>query len=162
MKRIKLKELLDIPIFHDDQHGTAIITLAALINALDISKKSIKDIKIVVNGAGASAMACTNLFKNNGVSKDNIIMVDRKGVIYRGRDNLNQWKSAFAIETKQLHRFSKLSIFLDLISMSQKELHLSDLLFAITLSSMLLEHWCLESYQFLKKSYFEISPRLNS
>ena len=59
----KLKEKLDIPIFHDDQHGTAIITLAALINALDISKKSIKDIKVVVNGAGASAMACTNLFK---------------------------------------------------------------------------------------------------
>jgi len=96
----KLKEKLDIPVFHDDQHGTAIITLAALINALDISKKSIKDIKIVVNGAGASAMACTNLFKNNGVIGKNIIMVDRKGVIYRGRDNLNQWKSAHAVETQ--------------------------------------------------------------
>jgi len=96
----KLKEKLDIPIFHDDQHGTAIITLAALINALDVSKKSIKDIKVVVSGAGASAMACTNLFKNSGVLKDNIIMIDRKGVIYRGRDNLNQWKSAYAIETK--------------------------------------------------------------
>jgi len=96
----KLKEKLDIPIFHDDQHGTAIITLAALINALDISKKSIGNIKVVVNGAGASAMACTNLFKNSGVKKDNITMLDRKGVIYRGRDNLNQWKSAHAIETK--------------------------------------------------------------
>jgi len=96
----KLKEKLDIPIFHDDQHGTAIITLAALINALDISKKSIKDIKVVVSGAGASAMACTNLFRNSGVSKDNIIMIDRKGVIYKGRDNLNQWKSAYAIKTK--------------------------------------------------------------
>jgi len=96
----KLKEKLDIPVFHDDQHGTAIITLAALINALDISKKSMKNIKVVVNGAGASAMACTNLFKNNGVLSKNIVMVDRKGVIYRGRDNLNQWKSAYAIETK--------------------------------------------------------------
>ena len=96
----KLKEKLDIPIFHDDQHGTAIITLAALINALDISKKSIDKIRVVVNGAGASAMACTNLFKNSGVKKNNITMLDRKGVIYRGRDNLNQWKSTHAIETK--------------------------------------------------------------
>ena len=96
----KLKEILDIPIFHDDQHGTAIITSAALINALDISKKSIKKIKVVVNGAGASAIACTNLLKNTGVPKENIIMLDSKGVIYRGRDNLNQWKSVHAIETK--------------------------------------------------------------
>jgi malate dehydrogenase (oxaloacetate-decarboxylating)(NADP+) len=96
----KLKETLDIPVFHDDQHGTAIITTAALINALDISKKSIKDIKVVVNGAGASAMACTNLFKNSGVPQKNITMVDRKGVIYRGRENLNQWKSSHALETK--------------------------------------------------------------
>jgi len=95
----KLKEILDIPVFHDDQHGTAIITTAALINALDITKKSIKKIKVVVNGAGASAMACANLFKNSGVPQDNITMVDRKGVIYRGRKNLNQWKSSFAIET---------------------------------------------------------------
>jgi len=96
----KLKKKLDIPIFHDDQHGTAIITLAALINALDISKKSLKDIKVVVNGAGASAMACSNLFKKSGVLNKNITMIDRKGVLYRGRDNLNQWKSAHAIETK--------------------------------------------------------------
>jgi len=96
----KLKEILDIPVFHDDQHGTAIITSAALINALDISKKNIKKISIVVNGAGASAMACTNLFKKSGVPNKNIKMIDRKGVIYRGRDNLNQWKSAHAIETK--------------------------------------------------------------
>ena len=95
----KLKEILDIPVFHDDQHGTAIITTAALINALDITKRSIKKIKIVVNGAGASAMACANLFKNSGVPQDNITMVDRKGAIYRGRKNLNQWKSSFAIET---------------------------------------------------------------
>ena len=96
----KLKEILDIPVFHDDQHGTAIITTAALINALDISNKSIKEIKVVVNGAGASAMACTNLFKNSGVPQKNITMVDRTGVIYRGREGLNQWKSSHAIETK--------------------------------------------------------------
>ena len=96
----KLKELLDIPIFHDDQHGTAIITCAALMNAIDIAKKDIKKIKVVVNGAGASAMACTNLFIKSGVPKKNITMLDRKGVIYKGRGNLNEWKSAFAINTK--------------------------------------------------------------
>ena len=96
----ELKEKLDIPVFHDDQHGTAIITTAALINALDISKKSIKKIKIVINGAGASAIACSDLFMGNGVPKENITMIDRKGVIYKGRDNLNHWKSAHAIKTK--------------------------------------------------------------
>ena len=96
----KLKEILDIPVFHDDQHGTAIITTAALINALDISKKKIDKVKIVVNGAGASAMACTNLFYKSGVPKKNITMIDRQGVIFRGRENLNQWKSSHAIETK--------------------------------------------------------------
>jgi malate dehydrogenase (oxaloacetate-decarboxylating)(NADP+) len=98
----KLKEILDIPVFHDDQHGTAIITTAALISALDISGKSIKDIKVVVNGAGASAIACTNLFKNSGVPNENIIMLDRQGVIYRGRtEGMDQWKSIHAIETKK-------------------------------------------------------------
>ncbi|MDC1099384.1 NADP-dependent malic enzyme [Candidatus Pelagibacter ubique] len=98
----KLKEILDIPVFHDDQHGTAIITTAALINALDISGKSIKDIKVVVNGAGASAIACTNLFKNSGVLSENVIMLDRKGVVYRGRtEGMDQWKSAHAVETKK-------------------------------------------------------------
>ena len=96
----KLKEILDIPVFHDDQHGTAIITYAALTNAIDIAKKDIKKIKVVVNGAGASAMACTNLFKNSGVPQKNITMLDRKGVIHKGRDDLNRWKSAQAIETK--------------------------------------------------------------
>ena len=96
----KLKELLDIPIFHDDQHGTAIITTAALINALDISKKKIEEVKIVVNGAGASAQACANLFKSSGVKSENIIMCDSKGVIYKGRKNIDQFKSAHAIETK--------------------------------------------------------------
>ena len=97
----KLKELVDIPIFHDDQHVTAIITTAGLINALDISGKSIKDVKIVVNGAGASAIACTELFKNSGVPNENVTMIDRKGVIYRGRaEGMDQWKSKHAVETK--------------------------------------------------------------
>ena len=95
----KLKEILDIPVFHDDQHGTAIITSAALINALDINKKSINKIKVVINGAGASAMACANLFKKSGVLQKNLTMIDRTGVIYRGRKKMNQWKSAHAIET---------------------------------------------------------------
>ena len=95
----KLKKILDIPVFHDDQHGTAIITTAALINAIDISKKQIDKVKIVVNGAGASAMACANLFKKNGVPKKNITMIDRTGVIYQGRKNLNKWKSDHAIKT---------------------------------------------------------------
>ena len=95
----KLKELLDIPIFHDDQHGTAIITTAALINALDISKKKIDEVKIVVNGAGASAQACANLFKSSGVKNKNIVMCDSKGVIYKGRKNVDQFKSAHAIDT---------------------------------------------------------------
>ena len=96
----KLRETLDIPIFHDDQHGTAIITTAALINALDISKKKVSDVRIVVNGAGASAIACANLFKKIGIKKENIIMLDRKGVIYKGRDNVDEFKSAYAVNTK--------------------------------------------------------------
>ena len=96
----KLRETLDIPIFHDDQHGTAIITSAALINALDISNKKAEEVKIVINGAGASALACANLFKSIGIKSQNIIMLDRKGVIYKGRDNIDQFKSAYAIETK--------------------------------------------------------------
>ncbi len=96
----KLKEKLDIPVFHDDQHGTAIITTAALINALDISKKSLKKINIVINGAGASAIACSDLFMISGIPKEKITMIDRKGVIYEGRDNLNHWKSKHAIKTK--------------------------------------------------------------
>ncbi len=96
----KLKEILDIPVFHDDQHGTAIITTAALINAVHITKRDIKKIKIVINGAGASAMACASLFRKKGVPQKNITMLDRKGIIYKGRENLNEWKSSHAIETK--------------------------------------------------------------
>ena len=96
----KLRDTLDIPIFHDDQHGTAIITSAALINALDISNKKPGEVKVVVNGAGASALACANLFKSIGIKTQNIIMLDTKGVIYKGRDNVDQFKSAYANETK--------------------------------------------------------------
>ncbi len=95
----KLKKKLDIPVFHDDQHGTAIITSAALINAIDIAKKNIKKLKIVINGAGASAMACANLFKKIGVSKKNITMLDRKGVIHKNRKGLNKWKRSHAVKT---------------------------------------------------------------
>ncbi len=97
----KLKEILDIPVFHDDQHGTAIITTAALINALDICNKSIKKIRVVVNGAGASAQACTELFIKFGVPSKNITMLDRKGVIYKGRtEGIDKWKSRYAVDTK--------------------------------------------------------------
>jgi len=96
----KLRDTLDIPIFHDDQHGTAIITSAALINALDISNKKPSEAKVVVNGAGASALACANLFKSIGIKTQNIIMLDTKGVIYKGRDNVDQFKSTYAVKTK--------------------------------------------------------------
>ena len=96
----KLKQLLDIPVFHDDQHGTAIITSAALINACDIANKKIEKIKVVINGAGASAMACAKMFINSGVTKKNITMLDSKGIIHSERKNLNEWKKLFAIKTK--------------------------------------------------------------
>ncbi len=97
----RLRELLDIPVFHDDQHGTAIISAAGLINALDITGKSLKDIKLVVNGAGAAAIACVELIKAMGVPHDNVVLCDSKGVIYKGREqSMNQWKSAHAAETK--------------------------------------------------------------
>jgi malate dehydrogenase (oxaloacetate-decarboxylating)(NADP+) len=97
----RLREEMDIPVFHDDQHGTAIISAAGLISALDITGKSIKDIKLVVNGAGAAAIACVELIKSMGVPHDNVIMCDTKGVIYQGRtQDMNQWKSAHAVPTK--------------------------------------------------------------
>ncbi len=96
----KLKEILQIPVFHDDQHGTAIITSAALINAINIVNKKINKIKVVINGAGASAMACANLFKKLGVLQKNLTMIDTKGVIYKQRKGLNKWKLDHAINTK--------------------------------------------------------------
>src|ERR1700744_3539875 len=97
----RLREIMDIPVFHDDQHGTAIIAAAGLINALDLTGRSAKKVKMVVNGAGASAIACVELFKALGVPNENVIMCDTKGVIYKGRkEGMNQWKSAHAVETK--------------------------------------------------------------
>ena len=97
----KLKNILDIPIFHDDQHGTAIISAAALINALDLVGKDLKTAKIVVNGAGAAGIACLELLKAMGMPHENAILCDTKGVIHTERkENLNQWKSAHAIKTK--------------------------------------------------------------
>lgn len=95
----RLREELDIPVMHDDQHGTAIISAAALINALDITNKDISKIKLVVNGAGASAIACTNLYIRFGVKKENIIMCDSKGVITIKRPNLTDTKKEFAIDS---------------------------------------------------------------
>ena len=95
-----LKERMKIPVMHDDQHGTAIITAAGLINAMHLTGREMKDVKIVVNGAGAAAIACTALIKAMGVRHDNVIMCDRSGVIYQGRtESMDQWKSAHAAKT---------------------------------------------------------------
>jgi len=97
----RLRELLDIPVFHDDQHGTAIIAAAGLINALHLTGRDIRETRLVVNGAGASGIACTELLKGLGLHPNNVILCDTKGVIYQGRtEGMNQWKSAHAVETK--------------------------------------------------------------
>ena len=97
----RLKEEMDIPVFHDDQHGTAVICAAGLINALYISGKKIEDCKIVMNGAGAAGIACLELIKTMGARQDHCIMCDTKGVIYQGRtEGMNQWKSAHAANTE--------------------------------------------------------------
>jgi len=97
----KLRELLDIPVFHDDQHGTAIIATAGLLNALDLTGRKMEDTKIVCNGAGAAGIACLELLRSIGFRPENLILCDTKGVIYTGRtDGMNQWKSAYAVETK--------------------------------------------------------------
>jgi malate dehydrogenase (oxaloacetate-decarboxylating)(NADP+) len=96
----RLRELVDIPIFHDDQHGTAIITAAAFLNALDLTGRDIRSTKVVMNGAGAAGIACLELIKAMGLPHDNAILCDSQGVITPGRKGLNQWKSAHAIKTK--------------------------------------------------------------
>jgi malate dehydrogenase (oxaloacetate-decarboxylating)(NADP+) len=97
----RLRELMDIPIFHDDQHGTAIVSSAGLINALQLTGRNIKDIRMVVNGAGAASIACIELVKAMGMPHENAILCDTKGVIYQGRtEGMNQWKSAHAVRTK--------------------------------------------------------------
>jgi malate dehydrogenase (oxaloacetate-decarboxylating)(NADP+) len=96
----KLKEIMDIPVFHDDQHGTAIISAAGMINALELVDKKIEEVKIVVNGAGAAGIACANLAITMGIDKNNVILCDTKGVIYKGRtDGMNEYKERLAAET---------------------------------------------------------------
>ncbi|HZT26607.1 MAG TPA: NADP-dependent malic enzyme [Pseudolabrys sp.] len=96
----RLRELMDIPVFHDDQHGTAIIAAAGLLNALHLTGREIKDTKLVCNGAGAAGIACLELLKAIGFRPENLILCDTKGVIYQGRkDGMNQWKSAYAVKT---------------------------------------------------------------
>jgi len=98
----KLKARMKIPVFHDDQHGTAIISAAAFLNALEITNRKIEDVKVVFAGAGAAAIACANLYVTYGVRLENILMVDRTGVIYEGRtENMNPYKVKFARNTKK-------------------------------------------------------------
>jgi malate dehydrogenase (oxaloacetate-decarboxylating)(NADP+) len=97
----KLRELLDIPVFHDDQHGTAIIAAAGLINAIELTGREIATTKLVCNGAGAAGIACLELLRAIGFRPENLMLCDTKGVIYEGRtDGMNQWKSGFAVKTK--------------------------------------------------------------
>jgi len=96
----ELKKTMNIPVFHDDQHGTAIISCAALINAAEVAKKELKDLRIVVSGAGSAAIACCNLYILAGVTRKNISMFDTKGLIHKDRKDLNKYKAAFAIENK--------------------------------------------------------------
>lgn len=96
----RLKELMDIPVFHDDQHGTAIIAAAGLMNACDLTGRPLDRIKMVINGAGAASINCADIVKQLGVRPENVVMCDTKGVIWRGRtEGMNQWKSAHAVET---------------------------------------------------------------
>src|SRR6201994_2688738 len=97
----RLRELLEIPVFHDDQHGTAIIAAAGLINALHLTGRELHNMKMVVNGAGAASIACVELLKTMGLPSENVVLCDTRGVIYHGRtEGMNQWKSAHAAETK--------------------------------------------------------------
>jgi len=95
----ELKRTMKIPVFHDDQHGTAIISTAALINACELQKKKLSEVKIVINGAGASAIACAKMYLLAGAKKENIIMCDSKGVISKSRTDLNKYKQEFAVDT---------------------------------------------------------------
>ena len=99
----RLKEELDIPVMHDDQHGTAIISAAGLLNALEVAGKKIEDVKIVVNGAGAAAISCTKLYEALGATHENIIMLDSKGVITSDRENLDATKRYFATDRRDIH-----------------------------------------------------------
>lgn len=114
----RLKELMDIPVFHDDQHGTAIIAAAGIINAAFITNRKLEDMKVVVNGAGAAGIACLELIKTMGIKHENALLCDRDGVIYQGREQgMNQWKSAHAVPTDKrtlLDAFTGADVFLGL------------------------------------------------
>ena len=103
----RLKAELNIPVMHDDQHGTAIISSAGLLNALEVAGKDIKDVKIVVNGAGASAVSCTKLYVSLGAQLKNIVMVDSKGVIRKERTDLNAQKKYFATDRTDIHTLAE-------------------------------------------------------
>jgi malate dehydrogenase (oxaloacetate-decarboxylating)(NADP+) len=120
----RLKEIMDIPVFHDDQHGTAIISSAAFVNALEITNRKIEKVKIVFSGAGAAAMACADMFFHLGVKKENLIMVDSKGVIYKGRtEGMNKYKEKLV------------NLFSEQYSLNLKKLYL--MIFMITMKVIL-------------------------
>src|SRR6202789_88845 len=97
----RLREMMDVPVFHDDQHGTAIVAAAGMINACHLTNRELRDAKLVVNGAGAAGVACAELLKAMGMRPEHVILCDTKGVIYQGRtDGMNQWKSGHAVQTK--------------------------------------------------------------
>ncbi len=96
----RLNELMDIPVFHDDQHGTAVVVAAGIENALDIVEKKLEDVKIIMNGAGAAGIACLEILKSMGAK--NIVLCDKQGVIYKGRnEDMNEWKEKYAIDTSE-------------------------------------------------------------
>ena len=109
----RLKEELDIPVMHDDQHGTAIISAAGLLNALEVAGKRIEDVKIVVNGAGAAAISCTKLYCALGARRENIVMLDSKGVITSDREGLNEMKRLFATERRDVHTLAEAMVNAD-------------------------------------------------
>ena len=98
--KIELKQRMNIPVFHDDQHGTAIIVAAAIVNGLEIAGKKLEDAKIVTSGAGAAALACLNLVVGMGAKPENIWISDIDGVAYEGRDGINQWMAPYAKKTE--------------------------------------------------------------
>lgn len=125
----RLKAELDIPLMHDDQHGTAIISSAGLLNALEINGKKIEDLKIVISGAGAAAISCTKLYVKLGAKKENIIMLDSKGVINKKRTNLNKYKSEFVTDSE--------------ISTLEEALHGADMFLGLSVADALKPEWLL-------------------
>ncbi len=122
-----LQDMADIPVFHDDQHGTAIIAAAGLINALEITGKRIEDIKVVLNGAGAAGLSTLSLVKALGVRAENTIILDSKGVVYHGRAHVDQWKAVHATETS-LRTLAEAMVGADVfLGLSQKDVLTADM-----------------------------------